>query len=325
MTELLRARREIIKFYKRYETVILFCVKMFFGILILRLVNGAGLYHERFSPLFEPPFDFPYIALSALLFAASPPTLGLTIVALHAVVQISASLEVAVYAAGILICVIVFYARLAPRMNMLIIAALFGFYLRIPYAVVIFAGLYWGLNAIMPVVIATVIYQFAPMFMDLSRMFRSPERIDITVLPETFTDVYRMLFNSFTAMENFAWIYMGFAFGMAILAVYIISRLPIHRSKDIAVGAGGAACLIFTLIGIALGVVGIGVFEVFLTVLISVSLVEGIRFFESALDHKKAENVQFEDEDNFYYVRIVPKVVYSKRMTTGGEKDKRAE
>jgi hypothetical protein len=37
-----------------------------------------------------------------------------------------------------------------------------------------------------------------------------------------------------------------------------------------------------------------------------------IRFFDGILDYQRAESVQFEDDNNYYHVRIIPKVIMTK-------------
>jgi hypothetical protein len=38
-----------------------------------------------------------------------------------------------------------------------------------------------------------------------------------------------------------------------------------------------------------------------------------IRLFDPILDYQRAESVQFEDENNYYYVRVIPKISMTKR------------
>jgi len=37
-----------------------------------------------------------------------------------------------------------------------------------------------------------------------------------------------------------------------------------------------------------------------------------VRCFDAILNYQRAESVQFEDDDNYYHVRIVPKVIIAK-------------
>jgi hypothetical protein len=53
--------------------------------------------------------------------------------------------------------------------------------------------------------------------------------------------------------------------------------------------------------------------SIFLGTLFSVVIAVIVRFFDAVLDYSKVKRVEFEDEENFYFVKVVPKVILLKR------------
>ena len=47
--------------------------------------------------------------------------------------------------------------------------------------------------------------------------------------------------------------------------------------------------------------------------IVSILIMLLIRFFDNVLDYKRAQRVQFEDDEYYYYVKAVPKVKNKRR------------
>jgi hypothetical protein len=62
---------------------------------------------------------------------------------------------------------------------------------------------------------------------------------------------------------------------------------------------------------------GIDLAYVFVGIVFSFVLAQIVRFFIFNVDYLRIENVQFEDEDYYYYVKAIPKVmVYTSDLET---------
>ena len=310
MDQLLFVREKMICYYKKHETIINFIGKFIAGLLILSIINGIGGYHEALTPFFKGPVSLPFLLLMALLFTVLPPMLANGLLALNVVAQISISLEAAFFVLLLLLLVLVLYVRMAPKMSYLIVAVILGFYFRIPYAVVIFAGLYCGLTSIIPITIGVLIHSFIPFFAGLIENASGPvlaEKTDMFNMAMGFLDSYKLIFENIAG--NFDWVFVAFVFAMVICAVYAVTRLSIDYARDIAVGIGALISILGFMIGNIVMVGNYSIVSILLFTMLSAILVECIRFFDSILDYKKAERVQFEDEENYYYVRIIPKIL----------------
>ena len=307
MEQLLWIRENIISFCKKFETVIWFVVKLIAAMYVFELVNDIGLWRDEFTPLFTAPLDFPLQMLLALLFTILPPTAANLLLILAILVQFSLSLEVAFYVFVLLVLILAFYGRISPKKSLLIVAIVIAYRFNLPYAVALFAGLYLGVTSAIPIIIGTGVSAFAPFFLNLADTMRTPETLDLIELPITFMELYKTIFEHMST--NLDWVVWAFVLAMAVLAVYAISRLSFPFAKDIAVASGGLLTIIGFAIAKSVAGIDISMGSVVGGVLLSILLVEFVRFFDSILDYRRVERVQFEDEDNYYYVKVVPKIV----------------
>jgi hypothetical protein len=191
----------------------------------------------------------------------------------------------------------------APERCLLIFAVLVGYECGLVYGVVVFAGLYFGLSSIIPVTIGVFIHSFEPFFTELIAKMPGSEVFaeDITRVPAEALDIYTQIFEAFT--KDFSWIYPAFIFALCIIIVFAVSRLFVDYCVEMAVGAGSLVMIVGFLIA---GADGVGI--IILLALLSAVLVEFLHLFDIVLDYSKAEQVQFEDDENYYHVKIVPKI-----------------
>ena len=307
LEQLLWIRENIISYYKRFETVIHFALKLLLGMFMFNLINGIGLFRPEFAPFFTPPFDFPIFLLLSLLFAVLPPTAGNALLILTVLAQTSSSIEVAVFIFLLLLCVLAFYGRISPKKSYLIIIMIIAHRLNMHYAVALFAGLYLGITSMIPLAIGTCISSFLPFFSGLANAHVTPEKFDIMEMPATFMSTYAEIFKHMSS--NLDWVIWAFVFAMVVLAVHVVSRLSIPFSKDIAVGTGAIVAIFGLAVAGGISGVSIPMGNVLVGLFFSILLVELLRFFDSILDYQRTERVQFEDNENYYYVKVVPKIV----------------
>ena len=323
MAQLLEIREIVITFVKRYETVFRFVLKLIVALFLFGFINRIGGYDEKLAPLFEGSMSIPFYLFMSLLFAIFPPTLGNLLISVEIVLQISSSPITALVVGLLLSMVLLFYSRLDPQKSYLIIAVVLGFYFKIPYAAVIFAGLYMGLTSIIPVSIGTFLWNFIPLSQQLFNTAKMPDETDLMALPTTFIDIYESLFQALTT--NFEWVFYCFIFAMVIICVHFVSRLSINYSKEIAILLGGLVS-IFSMT-VAAAVVGIStslIGAIFFS-LLSALIMEAVSFLDLALDYNKSEKIQFEDDEYYYYVKAVPKIMLAAKPAEEKEAKPEAE
>ena len=307
----MKFREVTVRFCKRFEYIIIVLLKFILGLYIFGIINDIGHIRpelEIFYNLFPPTMMF------AIGFAALPATLANFLVILAVTVNYSVFLEIAAIIFVFLISILLFYARMAPKESILIILTLVAYNFGILYIIPLIAGLYFSITAVIPVAIGIFIFYFIPYIQNIVETTEFTEisvggditEIDIGGMPETFGDIYEALVTGLT--EASEWIFTAFIFAMVIIMVYVISRLAIDYAKELAIGLGCAAIIFGHLMASAFGGVSVAMGQIILMTIISGVLVWLGRFFDPMLDYKRAEYVQFEDDDNYYYVRLIPKI-----------------
>jgi len=316
MDKILYIRAIIISAVKRYEAVLVFLAKLFFGLFIFSSINKLGFLRGELIFIITPPIGLIILMILAFLFAILPLAASYSLIAVYAALHLSSNLEIAVTVLLCLLCVIFFYIRLAPRESILVLFTILGFHFKLPYFTPMFAGLYFGLTSAIPVMIGVLIWHFIPVITDLVGVSESAG-LNVTGMTDTIPDIYQSLFANLS--ENTQWVFIAFSFMMIVLTVYAISKLSVNYSAEIAVFFGAAVNIISVIIAAITIHIDINILVMILTTLISVVLLLVVRFFDIALDYTRVENVQFSDEDNYYYVKVVPKL-----LTSGKQKEKRA-
>ena len=234
-------RAQIINFIKRHENYIVFGAKVIAGLFIFGFIFSIDLYTTPLAPLFTAPLSIPFVVLLAVGFAFFPPTANFLLITLITTMQLSGSVEAASFALLIMLAVVLFYVRVSPKTSYLILAVMVGFYFRIPYAVVIFAGLYVGLAAMLPIALGTFLFFHANVLLNIAHETRMGEDFDFLSLPSKFVDAYTEMFSSLTA--EFSWVIISFVFVMVILGIYAVSKMSIDYAKEIAIAFGGVVCM----------------------------------------------------------------------------------
>ncbi|MCL1845533.1 MAG: hypothetical protein FWF77_06490 [Defluviitaleaceae bacterium] len=316
MAQLLLAREEIVKFFKRYEIFIVPVLKFFLGLFVFASINSIGYAHEALVPVMDSVAPWMLNVLFAVLFVVMPMNLTWIAIILMTTIQFSANMEAAVAVFIFLLLIFLFYARMATKESIVIIFTLIAFRFNVPYLVPLVVGLYFPVTAVIPVTVGVFIQaQFA----GISRLMApgaataAADRDAVEILgelPAAFADVYSTIMGSFAGVET--WIFTAIIFAMVIVLVHFISRLSIDYSKEIAIGLGCVMTIFGFIIAIIINTAAANIGAMLLGALVCGFIAIIIRFFDGILDYQRAEAVHFEDENNYYHVKIIPKVIMTK-------------
>jgi len=316
MEMVLIARETVVNFFKRFEVFILPILKFFLGLFVFSRILNIEYSHEAFNAFSEAMSPAMLSLLFALLFVVMPANLSWMLIILTITVQISVSVEVATTVFGFLLLIFLFYGRMAVKESYIILFVVIAYAFNIPFLVPIIVGLYFSVTAIVPIVIGVFISMQIPIVFSL---LESPMVIDlgeldipdlITELPGVFTEAYVSIFSAFSG--NYSWVFVAVIFAMVAVVVYLVSRQAIDYAKEIAIGLG-SIMMIFGHILMSISVEeSVPILSMILWVIVCAIIAIIVRLFDSVLDYQRAESVQFEDDNNFYHVKIVPKVIMSK-------------
>lgn len=297
----LQVRRTIIGFYKQYELPASIILKLFIGFFIYYKLSWLAMGHIGVKNIMT-------ISLScSIITAFAPPFLVLVVAMAAATLFLSyASIEIALFAIIVFFLITAFYARLFSFQSLLIPAMLVAYYFKVPYAVAIFAGIYLGVSGIIPVSIGTFLWWCVPYIKELAKIAPRADFVPLT-LPDSFIEVYEFIFQ--VLKEDTTWIISVIILSAGVIIATIITKMHTGYSKGIAATVSGIFMLFAYLIAIIFDKVTIGMIGLLLGSFISIALIMLITFFDVILDYPRSERVEFEDNENYYYVKVVPKVL----------------
>ncbi|MDL2248557.1 hypothetical protein LJB89_02555, partial [Tyzzerella sp. OttesenSCG-928-J15] len=273
-------------------------------------IGGIGHSLEVFDVITKASVRTPFGLLMALLFTILPISINYVLMALYIVVQFSANYEVAAIVGIVLLLVLCFYGVLGGKEKVLILFTIIGFYFKVPYLVPLIAGLYFGAQSIIPISIGVFLWEFYPVAFNLISVDR-PKIGSILDVPESFGQILSYFMDAVKSNNN--WIVTAFVFSLVTLVVYAASKMDFDYSKEIAIAMGTVVNIIsFIFVKLAIGY-NTGILSLILLSILSGVIAVIIKFFDIALNYQRAERVEFEDDDNYYFVKVVPKIALSKK------------
>ena len=114
------------------------------------------------------------------------------------------------------------------------------------------------------------------------------------------------------------------AFVISFILVYVIRRMAINNSWEIALVIATIANMVILLIGDFAFGIQVSILWLVIGNIISLGIAFVFKFFRFTVDYSRIEKVQFEDDEYYYYVKAVPKVFLAepdkviKRFNTEG-------
>ncbi|WP_105616742.1 hypothetical protein [Vallitalea okinawensis] len=297
MTQLLEIRSLILNIYKRYEKVINVLAKFVIMFFVFSQVNG--FFGE--SMLNRGVVN---LALAVAALVLSPKWIVLLLIFLVTGQTIFVSIEAALVLFALMMTFYLLFARMYPKLSFFILAVPICYFLKIPLVVPIAAGLFFGLEVIIPVVLGVIAYHSVPVVPSLLSVSSGLE--DIFNMPIVMIDMLQTVLTYM--VNNKELIATAIIFVGVIIVTYILRRLSIDYAAYIAMISGVLLYIIGMVMSIIIMKIDLNPFFVIIQGIFSSIIVMSMQFFKVVLNYPKSETVQFEDDDYYYYVKAVPKV-----------------
>ncbi len=292
MTKILEFRAILRAYYQKFQAVLDPLMKFIVAFAVFHMINKTLGYDTR---LVKVPIE---IVLS-LLCAFTPSSvlvLFAMILSLLHVYSVSSILVLIIVA--IFIILYCFFFRFTPKYGYAVVAVPILFPLNLSYCVPLLLGVTANPVTILPTACGVIIYH-------LFHIINTEAISEVSNLDDTLELYMRVLDALVKNRQMFLEIIV---FSLVIIAVYIIRSLKIEYAFEISIAVGAAVSILGFLIGsLKLDTSG-KTGSIILGSLLSALIVLIIQFFKRALDYTAIENVQFEDDDYYYYVKAVPKI-----------------
>ncbi len=298
MTRLLEIKAIMVALYKKYDTVMNLIGKFIFSFIVLIRLNLFFSY----SPLMS---KISLNIVLAIIAAFFPSSWFLLLLMFVVIIQLfSASIEVMLMITVLMIVVYLLFGRLQPKYSWFIIAVPFFASIQMVYIVPLVAGLFFGIGTIIPISVGLGVYHFSRYLPGLMNL--SGQGVDFAESPNLLIDMYNYLGN--VILNDKSLVLMIFVCTVVILVMYFVKQMQMDYIWYIAIATGALTYIVTYSIGNMIFNTQMGLIWPFFGTLIAAVLVAIMQFFRFSLDYKRAEKLQFEDDDYYYYVKTIPKV-----------------
>ena len=296
MLVLLEIKEKLVKIYGKYEVYITPLFRFLLGVVTFTLINANIGYMKMLSTM-------PIALILAAICSVLPVNAMITLAAIVVLVNLYAlALEVFVVGALIFAFIYFIYYRFSPRYGYNAVLMPVCFKLGIPYVVPIGSGLLGEMYSVISVVCGSVVYFFLKGVHENEATLSSASDIETSATSKITITLNQLLMNK----EMF--LVIGI-FAIATIVVYLIRRLDIDNAWTIAWIAG----ILIEIIGLLSGYLLLGisgkVFGVLLGGGVSAVLAWVLQFVFFNVDYTRTERLQFEDDEYYYYVKAIPKLV----------------
>ena len=300
MTTLLVIREQLMGFFSRFEAYIVAVLKFLTALIALLIINSDLGFMSK--------LDNGAIALIvSLICSFLPMNLIVIIIAVFVLLHLySLSLECAAIVAMLFLIMFVMYFRFSPKDAVAVILTPVCFMLKIPYVVPLTLGFVGTPMSCVSVGCGTAVYFMLSYVKDNADQLAST-----TTDAESALGSFKYIIDGL--LGNDKMLLMIIAFAVVVIAVFMIKSLPIDYSWMIALGLGVVVNILVILIGCSALEVDMSVGGVILSTLVSAIIVFVIQFFIFNVDYSRTENVQFEDDEYYYYVKAIPKMSVNAR------------
>lgn len=296
MMALLVFRERLRVLYGKYAAYIDTAVRFLISFSALMAVSESVGFMTRLSG------PVPALVL-AFLCAFLPYGLDAVIVGAFTLAHISVvSLEIAVLLAVAMLLIMLLYYGFQPGDSWLLLVTPLAFFLNVPYAVPLLAGLSCSLVSVIPACSGVFFYYMIIYVRQNAGTLTGSAAVDIA-------EKYSSIFGNVASNEMM--IAMMAAFAVGILTVYFIRNRSIDYAWYIAIAAGMVVQAAIVFVGGFAFNVPFSIVQFLVGMVFSVALALIYNFLVFAVDYSRTEYLQYEDDDYYYYVKAVPKIAVS--------------
>ena len=303
--------------YRRYARVLLPVIRFLLAFAVFMMINGQIGYEAKLAKL--------PVVLGLSFFSAFMPTAVLVLLAAAAVlihIYAASKIMTLVFLLVILI-VYVMFDSFVPRYGWALLAVPMLYSLHIPYVIPLVLGLVATPVSALAVGCGVVLHYLLLLVKETA--LTATDSMGM----EDVLAMYTYVLKSITSNRHMM-LTIGIFF-VVIFVIWFVRRLRIAHAHEIAILVGVVTNILLFLLGDLMLDVSDELLYVILGSLGSGVLAFIVQFFRFTLDYSTIENVQFEDDDYYYYVRAVPKLkvttpeVNVKKFTAGEEPEESQE
>lgn len=297
MNRLYSFRSSCLEIYKKWDIYILpVCrfVVAFFSLILLNLNIGyMDILNKVYVVLIV-------AALCSIMPMAGTVAAGIIFIILHC---FALDLFVGLFAAALYMIIFIFAMRFITQDSLALVLGPTAIMAGIPAIIPVALGLVHGVACVITGICTVFSWCFLDSLPVIARYIESEDPSGIEILQKLIDEL----------IYHQDLIALCICFTLTILVVYLIRTLVNKYGFLIAAASGCVVFLVARLITGGLFRVSLDLPKEILGMFLSLLIAVVLTFFLFSLDYKKTRLLQFEDDDYFYFVKAVPKIIAEKK------------
>ncbi|MGL4737256.1 MAG: hypothetical protein ACRCW2_07325 [Cellulosilyticaceae bacterium] len=295
-------REKTIQFCKMYERIIMPVMKF---ILVLYSVLQINMNIGYAAILVNP-----YVIFGMALVCMVIPTGWILPVLMIVVVMhlMAFSTVMGGLALALFIVLYILFIRFYPKESIWIVITMLAMKLGIAYVIPIAVPLVVGMNYLIPIVIGVVMYEVG---IQLTVLIQN--NMIVGEIQEILLTLLGFIQNN--VILNPKTLATAGIFAIVFIIVSIIRRLNIDYAGYMAIAIGAVMNLLGFGIAVLFLEIELSVLILVIMTILSAVIAVVVQYLSCVVDYNRAETVQFEDDDNVYYVKVIPKIKINANKT----------
>lgn len=286
-------RERILEVYSRYEAIITPVVRFLLALISILMINSGLGYMDKITSFF---IVFVISVVSAFLPLNFTIVIDAVFILLH---LYDLSIQVVAVVGLVFVLMFVLYFRFTPKEAIAVVITPIFFVLKIPYVIPLALGFLGSPISFISVCCGTFVYYMINSISENSDKFSSSFSVDSAV--SGFKSVIDI------ALNNKTMILMVVVFALVVVLTNVLKRLSFDYSWQVALAVSAVSGLIVIVIGSSVLDADISIVGAIVSMIVSAALVFVMQLFVHNVDYSRAEYVQFQDEEYFYYVKAIPR------------------
>ncbi|MBR4412568.1 MAG: hypothetical protein IKS60_03060 [Lachnospiraceae bacterium] len=293
MTKLREIRLQVVTFLSKFEAYLVPAGKFITAMIVFCIINAKFGYMKSIT-------KFPLVIILALFCSFMPMSMIIIIGALLTLAHAYAiGIEFAIVLAVVYVIMFLLFFRFSPKDSFAVILTPICFMLKIPYVIPMSFGLVGSASSAVSVACGTIVYYV------LSYMTKAAAAFEENGETDLLTRLRALLEGIIKYKEM---IVCAAAFALIVIVVYLVRRMSINYAWTIAMVTGALTGILTILVGDIMYKTDISIVGLIFGTILACGVVKVIQFLVFDVDYSRAEKVQFEDDDYYYYVKAVPKI-----------------
>ena len=219
--------------------------------------------------------------------------------ALMLVHMFSLSMIIAGVTAVVLFLMFIFYFRFTPKKAVILLLTPIAFTIKLPVLIPVVFGLIGNPVYAIPAAFGTIVYYLVKFTKEYAGAMGNAGKESMINIAIGFVK---------QVMTNKEMWFVVTAVVVSLLVVYLVRRLPIDYAWVIGSVAGAVSYIAVSVTGNIMFDTGISYATLVLGTVLATVIGLGLELMIFSVDYSRTENVQFEDDEYYYYVKAVPKI-----------------